>query len=402
MIPRRARLWRTGSTGDMLKLYSNSIRTLSPSGGFESGVYRLNDRQVPTPEFADKEIFIVRDERASVPSGFFGYTFFAQPESEPPANSFLLEKDLSYLQAGDIIKISPNRSDLRVLYRRNSPNNFFLTTERCNNYCLMCSQPPKDRDDSYIVRDILAAIPLMSPETKSVGLTGGEPTLLGEDFIRIIDSLKTSLPLTAVHILSNGRAFKEWDYSKRIAHVQHPDLMIGIPLYSDISSHHDHVVQADGAFDDTIRGIVNLKSVGVEVEIRVVLHKLTYERLPELARFIRRNLTFCDHVALMGLEITGFTKFNLDKLWIDPKDYQQQLSEAVIALHRAHIPVSIYNHQLCVLDPRIMSFSRKSISDWKNNYLPECDACLRKNDCGGFFSTSGDRYSSHIKPFLRA
>lgn len=266
----------------------------------------------------------------------------------------------------------------------------------------MCSQPPKDRDDSYIVRDILAAIPLMSPETKSVGLTGGEPTLLGEDFIRIIDSLKTSLPLTAVHILSNGRAFKEWDYSKRIAHVQHPDLMIGIPLYSDISSHHDHVVQADGAFDDTIRGIVNLKSVGVEVEIRVVLHKLTYERLPELARFIRRNLTFCDHVALMGLEITGFTKFNLDKLWIDPKDYQQQLSEAVIALHRAHIPVSIYNHQLCVLDPRIMSFSRKSISDWKNNYLPECDACLRKNDCGGFFSTSGDRYSSHIKPFLRA
>ena len=386
----------------MLKLNSNSIRALSPVVRSEPGVYRLSEGSAPTPGFEDREMFIARKPGSPLSPGFVGYTFFANPAAELPANSFLFEKDLSYLKAGDIIKLSPKQSSLRVLYRRNSPNNFFLTTERCNNYCLMCSQPPKDRDDSYIVQDILAAIPLMSPETKSIGLTGGEPTLLGVDLIKIVENLKTSLPSTAVHILSNGRAFKAWDYSQRIAQVQHPDLMIGIPLYSDISSLHDYIVQADGAFDDTIRGIINLKSVGVQVEIRVVLHKLTYERLPDLARFIRRNLTFCDHVALMGLEITGFTKFNFDRLWIDPKDYQGQLVQAVLALHRAHIPVSIYNHQLCVIDQRIMSFSRKSISDWKNNYLPKCDPCMRKNDCGGFFSTSGERYSSHIRPFVTA
>lgn len=156
----------------MLKLHSNSIRILSPAGTFEPGVYRLSAAPAPTPGFAHREMFIVRNPREFVPSGFFGYTFFAQPTTaEPPTNSFLLEKDLSYLQPGDIIKIAPQRSSLRVLYRRNSANNFFLTTERCNNYCLMCSQPPKDRDDSHIVRDILAAIPLMAPETKSVGLT---------------------------------------------------------------------------------------------------------------------------------------------------------------------------------------------------------------------------------------
>jgi hypothetical protein len=33
----------------------------------------------------------------------------------------------------------------------------------------------------------------------------------------------------------------------------------------------------------------------------------TFARLPQLAEFIVRNLTFVDHVALMGLEITGFT-----------------------------------------------------------------------------------------------
>ncbi len=40
----------------------------------------------------------------------------------------------------------------------------------------------------------------------------------------------------------------------------------------------------------TIEGILNLKRCGVRVEIRVVIHRETYKRLPELARFIARNL----------------------------------------------------------------------------------------------------------------
>jgi His-Xaa-Ser system radical SAM maturase HxsC len=195
----------------------------------------------------------------------------------------------------------------------------------------MCSQPPKKSDDPHLVEDVLEAIPLMSSETRDICLTGGEPTLLGSDLLRIIQSLKSNLPTAGVHILSNGRTFKDRNYAKSISEIEHPDLMIGIPLYSDISSIHDYVVQAAGAFNECIRGIINLKSVGVRVEIRVVVHRLTYDRLPDLARFIRRNLTFSDHVALMGLEIAGFAKFNLEALWIDPKDYQVQLKGVLAA-----------------------------------------------------------------------
>ncbi|MDE2103406.1 MAG: His-Xaa-Ser system radical SAM maturase HxsC [Patescibacteria group bacterium] len=342
---------------------------------------------------------IVSGGSSYFPRGYAGYLFFEKPAGQVPQNSFLLEHGLSYLQAGDIIKIKPERNSVRVLYRKNSPHNALLLTERCDNFCLMCSQPPKDIDDSYLAEEVLRTIPLMSPETKEITLTGGEPTLLGESLIQIIQSLKRHLPATAVHILSNGRSFKQWEYAKAIADIGHNDLMIGIPLYSDVPWLHNHVVQAEHAFDDTIRGILNLKSVGVKVEIRIVVHRLTFARLPDLARFIRRNLTFCDHVALMGLEITGFTKINLDKLWIDPVDYQSQLREAVELLARARIPVSIYNHQLCLLDPSLYPFSRKSISDWKNEYLPECEGCMRKGECGGFFSSASLRHSAHIDPF---
>ena len=263
----------------------------------------------------------------------------------------------------------------------------------------MCSQPPKNIDDSWIVDDVLAAIPLIDPSAQEIGFTGGEPTLLGEDFFRILRAMTSYLPKTAVHILSNGRLFADPNFVKRYADIQHLDRMIGIPIYSDVSTIHDYVVQSDGAFDETIRGVLNLKRHGQKVEIRIVVHQQTYARLPQLAEFLTRNLTFVDHVAFMGLEITGFTRANLDSLWIDPVDYQQELYRAVSFLADSRMHVSIYNHQLCVLDRRLWPFARKSISDWKNEYMPECMGCREKDNCGGFFSSAKHRYSDHIRPF---
>jgi His-Xaa-Ser system radical SAM maturase HxsC len=385
----------------MLKL-SSTIRSLSESTETGTIVRRITDNPNYVPALRSNEYFLNRNGHA-VPAGFGGYLFATLPvEAAAPLNSFLLDPEVTFLEHGDVIRITPDRKSLRALYRRNSPHNSFLLTERCNNFCLMCSQPPKPNDDSYIIDQILRTVPLISPETRAIGLTGGEPTLLGSKLIDIVQALKANLPHTAVHMLSNGRNFKDIAFARTLANIQHHDLMIGIPLYSDISSIHDYVVQADGAYDDTIRGIINLKSLGVKVEIRVVIHQATYARLADLARFIRRNLTFVDQVALMGLEMMGFTKFNLEKLWIDPKDYQPQLVEAVEILDQARIRVSIYNHQLCVLDPRLYPFNRKSISDWKNEYMPECDDCTRRQECGGFFSSAKLRYSRYITPFKTA
>ena len=106
-------------------------------------------------------------------------------------------------------------------------------------------------------------------------------------------------------------------FAKQYAALQHPNIMIGIPIYSDDPVRHNYVVQSQGAFDETIQGVLNLKSLNQRVEIRIVIHRQTVDRLVETCRFIARNLLFVDHVALMGLEITGFTRPNLDLLWID-------------------------------------------------------------------------------------
>jgi len=59
-----------------------------------------------------------------------------------------------YLADGDILGLDPRSRRFRVLYRKASRHNAFLVTERCNHYCLMWSQPPRDVDDGWILDEI--------------------------------------------------------------------------------------------------------------------------------------------------------------------------------------------------------------------------------------------------------
>ena len=318
--------------------------------------------------------------------------------SGKPKQLIVLPDEFEYLRSGDVLGVSLERPGVRVLYRRESPHNSFLLTERCNHYCLMCSQPPKDINDDWIVDEVLKAIPLIAKDTVEIGFTGGEPTLLGDRFLELVTSMRDHLPSTALHILSNGRRFVDRTFAEAYASIGHHDAMLGIPIYAASSQVHDCVVQSAGAFDETIRGILNLKAAGQQVELRVVVHRQNYEHLPALAEFIARNLTFVDHVALMGLEMTGFAKANIDTLWIDPFDYRKELYQAASLLDDFGIRTSIYNHQLCTIDRRIWPLAVKSISDWKNEYVDECNQCGVRESCGGFFGTGRLRRSAFIHP----
>ncbi len=171
---------------------------------------------------------------------------------------FQLSREYAYLDEGDILRVDPSSGSIRCLYRRTSPHNTILLTERCDHYCLMCSQPPIATDDSWLLDEAMSLIGMIPAETEALGISGGEPTLYGIRFIELLQSIKAKLPSTALDVLSNGRAFKDMAFAKQYAEVQHPDLLIGIPVYSDDPVRHDYVVQSRGAFDDTIRGILNL------------------------------------------------------------------------------------------------------------------------------------------------
>lgn len=302
-----------------------------------------------------------------------------------------------HLTEGDVVSITSDGL-INTIYRVNSHQNFILATERCNSNCLMCSQPPKDRDDIYTLYHIYQKlIPLIPKNCPEIGITGGEPTLMGNLFFDLLSQIKQELPDTEIHCLTNGRSFAWKNIADKLGELELNRLMLGIPIYSDYYQIHDYIVQAKDAFNQTIQGLYNLAVNNQRIEVRVVLQKPSIGRLVKLAKYLYRNLPFVEHVTFMGLEYQGYTPFNIDKLWIDPADYMHELGEAAEYLSHRGMNVSIYNSQLCVVPEYLWKYCRKSISDWKNIYLEECAKCSVYEACGGLFASGQKMHSKYIK-----
>ncbi|MGH8036729.1 MAG: His-Xaa-Ser system radical SAM maturase HxsC [Stenotrophomonas sp.] len=300
---------------------------------------------------------------------------------------------------GDVVELNPTGHKVAIRYRRGDAGNVLFATERCNSYCLMCSQPPREVEDNWRIQHLLELIELIDREEPSLAITGGEPTLLGQGLVDVVRKCATALPDTHVHILSNGR-LRDPGLHAQFAGL-HPNLSWGVPLYGDHYALHDYVVQSEGAFAQTLRGLYALDAAEQRVEIRVVLVRPTLERLVQLARYIWRNLPFVEHVALMGIEPIGFARAHQRELWADPADYRAVLAAAVETLAEGGISVSLYNLQLCTLDRSLWPYAVQSISPWKNDYLPACEACTVRRRCGGFFSWVTPAWTSRaVSPVL--
>ena len=337
-------------------------------------------------------------ENHDVPPDFLAYLFLSGKEV-PLHKALSVDAPIENPPAeGDVLRVDVPQERAHYLFRPQSGHNTFLLTERCNCSCVMCVQPPRMSDDAGILDEINAVIPLIDPQIETIGLSGGEPSLLKGDLVDLLRKLSSYLPRTEFHLLSNARLFRYLKFARDLVEAAPCRLTVGVPLNSDIPALHDEIVRSPGAFNETIRGILNLHRCGARVEIRIVLSRISVTRLVPLACFIHENLPFVQHVAFMGMESVGFAEKNISQLWIDPLEYASELRDAVKYLSAFHHDVSIFNLQLCIVDEAVRKFARRSISDWKVDYLPVCEACSMKSECSGFFGTDGLRASRGISP----
>jgi His-Xaa-Ser system radical SAM maturase HxsC len=305
-------------------------------------------------------------------------------------------KDFSNIREGDIVLIEPNGT-IKFFYEIESTHNSIFITNRCNCHCIMCPQPPGEDNINHLERNLWLISQFDKKKTTRLGITGGEPTVIGDDLITVIMDCRKHLPNTYIDLLTNGRNFKNLKYAKALVKAGLPYMTVEIPLYADNDIEHDRIMGVKGSFYDTLHGLHNLALLGQPVALRTVLHSMTLGRLLEYSEFVYRNFPFVTQVAFMGMETTGLAKKNLNRLWVDPYDYTRELSAAVRYLHRRLIPVSIYNHQLCILPRNLWQFAKRSISQWKVVYPETCQPCSIKEECGGIFGT-GERHSAYLHP----
>lgn len=302
----------------------------------------------------------------------------------------------------DIVAIAGGTGFAQVLYRHSDVHHAVFLTNRCNSYCLMCSQPPTRHDDSWLVNEAIQLARFIRRSPPALGFSGGEPLLLGRRLREVLETFRRHHPDTIFEVLTNGRRLESRELAAELLTGLEGRIRWLVPLYGQAEFLHDFVVQSAGAFEETLAAILNLQQYAQPIQLRIVLIEPVLKELSALCSFIVRSLPFVQQVALMGCEPIGFALANRGVCEVDLADWQEDLSASAAILRRGRVPYVFMNTPLCALPEELWSDVNRSISDWKQVYSPECQDCSVQSSCPGLFAWYERGWKpTAIKPILR-
>lgn len=290
---------------------------------------------------------------------------------------------------GDVMEIGDDGKWIR-LHDGTSSSGLIFVTNQCNSNCIMCPDSVKQRTrPNTITTDYLMEYSSLLPENLThVDITGGEPTLLKMDLPVLIGNVQNRMKDAEILMLSNGRSFAVGKYCGLFSPFAHTKFKIEIPVHSANAKQHDCIAGCEGSFDQTRAGIHNLLSGGVEVGIRIVVSKLNYRELNSIIDYIHYEFPDIRYVNLMGMEVMGNAWKNREIVWEEMEELKSYLQNALIYSFERGIEPRLYNFPLCLFDQKYWYSYRKSISDYKIRYFEECEKCMEKENCGGFFQST--------------
>lgn len=296
---------------------------------------------------------------------------------------------------GDVVAIDPMAGRLERLLRTGSPHNTLLVTERCDQLCVMCSQPPKK---THVDRfDLLEAACLLAEPDIVIGISGGEPTLYKEQLLGMVERVLAARPDLAFHILTNAQHFEGEDI-ERLRDPRYRRVCWGIPLYAAEPDLHDEIVGKTGAFARLEVSLAHLLCAGARVELRTVLVQPNLGSLVPLAHHVGVRLRFIESWSIMQLENIGFARNRWASLYVDHRQGFGQIAAALDLASLQGIPARLFNFPRCTVPEQYRHLAAASISDWKRKYAAGCTPCTEKDSCTGFFEWHPESAMEGLRP----
>lgn len=346
---------------------------------------------------ADQALIV--EDICSIPDGYGLYLLpmDSMPKKMTPRNSFSLPENCD---SGSFVMLTEDNK-IHLLSTSDRKERTLFVTGQCNSNCIMCPYSEQYRlNAKHETFSLLNRyIDLMDPDADYLCITGGEPTIIGEDFLRLTQHVKSHFNSPVLHVLTNGRAFSYKSFLESFLSIRPYMTLLGVPLHADNASLHDYISQTPGSFQETIQGLDNLYYACERIEIRIVTSALNYHNLSNLARMIVDKYPYCQHVCMMGLEMMGNAMLHRKDIWCNYEMLWPYVREATRILVNAGIEVQLYNYPLCMIDENLQSLYKKSITPSKIEFLAECDTCHRKILCGGFFRTTIVMPDIKVRPY---
>ena len=219
------------------------------------------------------------------------------------------------------------------------------------------------------------------PEKEILGFTGGEPTLR-EEFLEILQYAREKHPKKFIFVVSNGRKFSDREFTKKLANLKLEPIRFGIALYGHQAEIHDKITRAKGSFDETVLGVKNLLKNGFNVELRILVEKLNYQNMEDIARFIVKNFKGLERVVFINLKYTGNAFINRHAVFVRYSKAVPFVQNAADILLKNGFEVKLFHFPLCIIDkkywPRAEGTTKQEM---ELTLLKKCELCAVKDRC---------------------
>lgn len=257
-------------------------------------------------------------------------------------------------------------------------------TFKCNNNCMSCiynlDMVDKLKIGNPREESIKRVIDSVQPGD-NLGLTGGEPTIR-EEFFKFLRHAWKRDPSMNVFIVSNGRMFSYRNFAERTADIGLKNLRIGIALYGHNKDTHDAITRAPGSFEQTIKGIRNLLELKIPVELRIIVSKLNYRHLNDIAEYIVKELRGVYRTVFINMKYTGNAYIHRKVLFVKYSDVALYAEKAADILIKKGIDVKLFHFPLCTIRKKYWELA-KGVTKQKSElmYVKECRKCRFREEC---------------------
>ena len=286
-----------------------------------------------------------------------------------------------------------------------------FTVLKCNNNCLTCALNDKQhiRPFSEIKEDLVKA----RRYAPDIALTGGEPTI-DKNFFKILNYIK-SLKFDNIMLTTNGRIFSNKAFLSKVLEKNVITHFI-VSLHSDQQKEHELVTQVPGSFNQTIRGIKNLKEAGQFVMVELVISKANHNKLLEMARLL--SSLKINQVHMVYIRPIGFTKKNFNLVVPSLNEIESGIKKAIDFYNSEGIYCLVEGIPFCFLKGYENYIGEKNVPERiilggtffselseiidKDNRVKStrCSSCIYSDACRGVWKEAEDNLK-FISPITR-
>lgn len=308
--------------------------------------------------------------------------------------------------------------------KKSVPGQIFLmmTGFTCNNDCVICSVKPKGaqyhpRGTKEIIADLIKGRKL---HYERVEFTGGEPTIRRDLPLLVLTAGK--LGYKEIAIGTNARTFNSFKFVQSL--LEKGVNRVTTTLYGHDASSHDSVTGIRGSFEQTVRGIKNLITLGVTTSVNTVLFNLTAKNLSRTGEFlVSLGIRYW---TLLDLIPDGYALETYNLRAVGPEELKSAFMSVEKIINKFKT-VNILDFPFCLVPFGILSNKKCNVLAAKGRteiirqvgYSPKrfeqkgsvyydihkirarkCPGCAYNGECGGIWIPYRDIYGdSFIKPF---